>query len=148
MPSTIDQCNPLSIRIFKKKYKDEILDGGPVLCKTIDKQLKIKRNKNEANWILSKSSIVYIHPQSLTTKEFSFNNWGVSSSLGLSKYKKIKGLSCIRIFKVDHPINDRILIHETFKKNKNKEYFDFYVEIGSEINISTVNSIFLDNLKA
>ena len=42
----------------------------------------------------------------------------------------------------------RILIHETFKKNKNKEYFDFYVEIGSEINISTVNSIFLDNLKA
>ena len=146
VPSTIHECNPLSLRMFKKKYEENLLDGGIVICKKIDAELNISRKK-EANWLLTKNSLLYVHPQSLTLKKFSFYDWGVSSHLGLIKNKKRKNLSCIRLFKVDDPLNDRILLHDTFKKNNYINYYDFYVGTGSEVNISLINSIFLDSLE-
>ena len=146
VPASMHECNPLSLRMFHKTYKEELIDGGPVVCEEIDAELKI-RNKMEANWLLTKDSLFYVHPQSLTLKKFSFNTWALGSHLGLIKNKKKKNLSCIRIFEVEDPLNDRIMLHETFKKNSYINYYDFYVATGSEVNISLVNSLFLDSLE-
>ena len=143
--SSLDECNPLSLRIFRKTYDEDIIDGGTVICEKFNRKLKIK-NKKEANWLLTKNSIFYIHSQSLTIEKFSFNNWAVASALGLM-HKKKKNFSCIRIFKIEDPLNDRFLLHDTFKKNNYVDYYDFYVSTGSELNISLVNSLFLDNLE-
>ena len=127
VPPSINDCNPLSIRIYKKKYLDEIIDGGGALCRQIDAELNINSEK-EANWLLTCNSIFYVHPQSLTIREFSFQKWGLSSHLGLfAKQKKKKGLSCIRIFKVNKPLEDRGFLHDTFKKNNDLESIKSYI---------------------
>ncbi len=146
VPSSMNECNPLSLRMFHKTYEENLIDGGPVICEKIDAELKIK-NKMEANWLLTKDSLFYVHPQSLTLKKFSFNKWALASHLGLIKNKKKKNLSCIRIFEVEDPLNDRIMLPETFKKNSYINYYDFYVTTGSEVNISLLNSLFLDSLE-
>ena len=142
--SSLHECNPLSLRIFRKTYDEDIIDGGTVICEKFNRKLKIK-NKKEANWLLTKNSLFYIHSQSLTIEKFSFNNWAVASALGLM-HKKKKNFSCIRIFKIEDPLNDRFY-YTILLKNNYVDYYDFYVSTGSELNISLVNSLFLDNLE-
>ena len=47
VPASLHECNPLSLRMFHKTYKEELIDGGPVICEKIDAELKI-RNKMAA----------------------------------------------------------------------------------------------------
>ena len=132
-PRTTDLCNPLSLRIYKKKYENnnEIIDGGKVVCHNIDSDLNIKSKDKKADWLITKDSIFYLHPQSLTIKEFSFYEWALRTHLGFS-VTKLKGLHCIRLFKIINPFNSlesQFLLEKTVLENT-LEYYDFYVENG------------------
>ena len=157
-PRTVDKCNPLSLRILNKKYisnNNEIIDGGKVECEKIDHDLNIKPKDKNADWLIIKDSIFYIHPQTLTIKEFSFDQWSINSHLG-NFVKKRKGFNCIRIYKIlnersrfeyEREANeywDKSLFFDSLANETVVDFYDFYVENGKELNISIIFSTFLD----
>lgn len=141
-----ETCNPLSIRMLSKITESEVIDGGNVLSKKLDKTNEVNKFQQKPDWILTKNAFYYCFPQNEFIKEFSFFEWEVNAHLS-NFVKKIKNFHAIRLFKVKNyeTYNPQLFRRTLDSKNKSVEFYDFYVVNGKELNITTIHSYFKDN---
>tara|TARA_B100000965_G_C19575046_1_gene750953 strand:+ start:1013 stop:1837 length:825 start_codon:yes stop_codon:yes gene_type:complete len=125
---------------------EKLIDGGKAVCEKLDKLNNKNSSINKADWLLSENSICYLSPENEKIKAFQFSDWAVNCHLG-NFIKKRKGLSCIRIYRINNPYEDNsyLFLRTLDKTNDSVEHYDLFVENGKELNIAQTYSLFIGN---